>query len=242
MRRPEQGLLTLLCAVCVFTSTMKAGEVFDGSSNTAEQSTVQDSTPDSSKTTGSAFVKVGSSRAFFFNSLLEPPDPMTGGQRFDYYLGCTFGVNAIVRTSVVAGIQHARNTVPEWGQGLEGYGTQFASSIGRRIIKNTIHHGLASLLHEDPRYYPSGRTGIWNRSVYAASQTFITHKNRGNARFAYSYMLGNFGSIYLSREWYPEGRRTVDEYLLSTATSLGFDAAKNIFHEFWPDIKSRFRH
>jgi hypothetical protein len=177
--------------------------------------------------------------AHFFISLAPPPDPMTGREKLDYFLVSTFGVPAFLSGAALDGIKQARNTVPEWGQGVDGYGIRVASSVGQRIVRNTIHHGLGGLLNEDPRYYVSGRAGSWDRSLYALSQTFITHKQNGEARFAYTYMAGTVGSTLISRQWYPESNRTAEEYAYSIATSVGFKAVKNLFLEFWPDIKHR---
>jgi hypothetical protein len=211
MRRLQQGLFTLICAACIFTNTAKAGEEVPENRNFPPQFTLTGSiTLFLSDTSEQPDSVVESGHPHFFTSLSDSPKPMTGEQRIHYYLKSTFGMNALIRTAAVAGIQQARNTIPEWGQDLEGYGIRFASSAGKRIIKNSIHHGIAVLLHEDPRYYPSGRTGIWNRGVYAASQTLVAH--------------------------------TIEEYIAATATSIGFDAAKNIFREFWPDIKGWLRH
>jgi hypothetical protein len=243
MRQLELSLLLLFIAVSLFNSAAKAEEVPDKTSGNEGPSNISapiDWEPLKNNEIPPAAIE--HSRFSIFKSLSEPPAPMTGRQRLKFYLDSTFGIRPILRTSAVAGINQARNTVPEWGQGMEGYSIRFASSFGSRIIKNTIHHGLGSLLHQDPRYYPSGRSNVWSRSFYAAGQTFITHNDTGDTCFAYSRLLGTVSSIYLSREWYPERQRTVSEYLTSTATSIGFDAAKNIFHEFWPDVKHWMSH
>jgi hypothetical protein len=243
MRRLELGLFLLFITVYLFKSAAKAEEAPDKTSKNEGPFNISAPIvmePLKKNEVPPAAIERG--RHSIFKSLSEPPAPMTGRQRLKFYLSSTFGINPILRTSAVAGINQARDTVPEWGQGMEGYSIRFASSFGSRIIKNTVHHGIGSLLHEDPRYYPSGRSDVWSRSFYAAGQTFITHNDTGDTCFAYSRMLGTVSSIYLSREWYPEQKRTVSEYLTSTATSIGFDAAKNIFREFWPDVKHWLRH
>ena len=242
MRRLELGFVLLFVTVSLFKSAAKAEEVTDKTSkNEGPFSISAPIVQEPLKNNEVPPAAKGRSRFSILKSLSEPPAPMTGGQRLKFYLDSTFGIDPILRTSAVAGINQARNTVPDWGQGMEGYGIRFASSFGSRIIKNTIHHGIGSLLNEDPRYYPSGRSDVWRRSFYAAGQTFMTHNDTGDACFAYLRMLATVSGIYLSREWYPERKRTVSEYLTSTATSIGFDAAKNIFHEFWPDVKHWLR-
>ncbi|MBN2318218.1 MAG: hypothetical protein JXR49_04040 [Acidobacteria bacterium] len=165
---------------------------------------------------------------------------MSGREKLDFYLDATFGLKPILSSAATSTLKLTINSTPEWGQGIEGYGIRFASSVGRRIIKNSIHHGLGGLLREDPRYLASGRSGIWQRSFYAVGQTFIANKDSGGRRFAYSGLSGTLGGIFISRQWYPERSRTGEEYMISIATSLGYDAGKNVFREFWPDIKGLF--
>ncbi|MEJ2108314.1 MAG: hypothetical protein P8Z37_00070 [Acidobacteriota bacterium] len=176
-------------------------------------------------------------RSPFFKSLSPPPDPMTGSEKLNYYAHSTYGFSSFLRSAASAGIKQGTDSIPEWGQGIEGYSARFASSFGRRIIKNSIHQGMGGLLHEDPRYFRSGRSGIWSRSLYAASQTFVSHKDSGETCFAYAHVFGTVSSVFISHTWYPENKRTVEGYASYIATSFGFDAVINIAREFWPDIK-----
>lgn len=120
---------------------------------------------------------------------------------------------------------------------MEGYGKRFASSFGQKAVNRSIRIGLNGVLHEDPRYFTSGRSGIWGRTLYAVSQTFVAHKDSGGTRIAYSRFAGDFGAAYVSRQWHPDSYHTTGDYLTSGITSVGIDAAKNVFSEFWPDVK-----
>ena len=42
-----------------------------------------------------------------------------------------------------------------------------------------------------------------------------------------------------SEPLHPDSYHTTNEYLTSGITSVGIGAAKNVFSEFWPDIKRR---
>ena len=71
---------------------------------------------------------------------------------------------------------------------------------------------LASLLHEDPRYFRRGpEYGIWNRVGYALSRVVVTRTDAGTNTFNYSGMLGMGMGIALSNAYYPDssvnGRR-----------------------------------
>lgn len=172
-----------------------------------------------------------------FRSLAPPMDPLAGRDRAFYYLNRTFGVSSLLGIGASSVFRQATNSVPEWGDGMDGYSAQYASSIGRRLVRNSIDHGLSALFGGDPRYHGSGRSGFWRRSLYAAGQTLVTHTESGKARFAYEHALGTVGSVLISRHWYPENRQRPGDYLSSAAISIGVDAAGNVFREFWPDIK-----
>jgi hypothetical protein len=171
--------------------------------------------------------------------LAKQAAPMTGSEKWRYYLKSSFRPKSFAYSIAVAGIKQARDSVPEWGDGIEGYGKRLASSFGQKIVSHSIRIGLDGLLHQDSRYFASGRSGIWSRIFYAWGQTFVVRKDSGGKRIAFSRFAGDFGAAYISRQWHPDSYHTTSEYLTSGITSVGVDAAKNVFNEFWPDIKRR---
>ena len=60
-----------------------------------------------------------------------------------------------------------------WGKRL---GTTLADVESRRFIQN---FALASLLHEDPRYFPSGKDRLVARAWYAATRVLVTRDDSG---------------------------------------------------------------
>lgn len=195
--------------------------------------------PASAEHPGKTIADAGPDHAGPLTSLKPPPDRMTGTDRMYDYLNSTFGVSSLLGSAASSGIRQARNSIPEWGGGMDGYSAHYASAIGRRMVGNSIDLGLSALLGSDPRYFESGRSGFWTRSFYAAGQTLVTHTGEGRTRFAYERTIGTIGEVLISRRWYPENRQTVGEYISSAAISLGVDATRNVIREFWPDIKNR---
>ena len=166
--------------------------------------------------------------------------PLTGRQKFRFYLRSTYGSTSLAFSLTGSGINQARDAVPEWGQGMAGYGKRFASSFAQKAVDRSIWLGMGALWHEDPRYFASNRSGIWKRTLYAAGQTFVAHKDSGGTRFAYSRFVGAFSAAYISRQWYPDAYHTTSDYLSAGATSIGIGMAKKVFFEFWPDMKRMF--
>src|ERR1043165_2146843 len=75
------------------------------------------------------------------------------------YVRETFGKRALAGVGGRTGINHARNSPKEWGQGAAGFGKRLASGMGTLVVKNSIQFGVAAVRHEDLRYYPSNKTG-----------------------------------------------------------------------------------
>jgi len=184
-----------------------------------------------------------SSDQITYGALIQNKIPrvsMTGSEKFHYYLQSTYGPRSFAYTALSSGIKQAQGSPTEWGGGLEGYGKRYASSFGQKAINRSIRIGLQSLLHEDPRYQPSGHSGFWNRTLSATGQAFFVYKDQGGTRIGYTRFAGNFGAAFISRQWHPDSYRTTGDCLISGFTSIGIDAAKNVFSEFWPDIRKMF--
>jgi hypothetical protein len=163
--------------------------------------------------------------------------PMTQKEKFYFYLKTTYDPQSLFFSAASAGIQQARDSVPEWGQGMEGYSKRFASSFGQKVIDKTIVFGLGSILHEDPRYFRSEKSGVWRRVFHAVGQSFISHKDSGGIRPGYSSFIGMTAGVCISRKWYPASEQTPGEYFKDGAITFGSIIAKNIIHEFFSIIK-----
>ena len=125
--------------------------------------------------------------------------PMTQSERARLYAKSMFGIEAIGRSLVGAGLDQWTNTPREWGQGTEGYGRRFASSFGENATRQTITYGLSSALDEDNRYFRSERTGVGSRTMYAVESTFLARRSDGTRRVSYSRIIGIVATAFISR-------------------------------------------
>jgi len=164
---------------------------------------------------------------------------MSAKEKLGHYIGATYGPTAIGFSIIGAGLSQAIDSVPEWGQGMEGYAKRFGSRYANKIVQNSIEALVGIILDEDPRYVSSNRQGLWRRSWNATRQLFLTNKDSGGKRSAYSKIIAIGGALYISRRWHPESERRLNNYLSAGAVCLGMEAAKNLFAEFWPDLRHR---
>jgi hypothetical protein len=163
--------------------------------------------------------------------------PLTVEEKFKLHLEDTYGPGAWLASASTSGIRQWINSPPEWGQGMKGYGRRFASSMGETAVKNTVRFGVGAALREDPRYFPSGRRGLLPRAWHAVTFVFVPRNDHGGRTVGAARIAGALSAGFVSNAWYPERLSDTSHALSRAGISLGGEAAVNLFHEFWPDIR-----
>jgi hypothetical protein len=140
-----------------------------------------------------------------------------------------------------AALSQWHNGDPKYGQGAQPYFQRFGAAQADVTTQNFFSDAvLASLLHEDPRYFREGPGhSVLHRIGYATSRVAVTRKDSGRKGFNLSGILGMGLGIVLSNAYYPAASVNGDEMGKRTATSLSASALGNLLPEFWPDVKSR---
>ena len=184
--------------------------------------------------------------------------PLTAKQKFGVVARSSFDYVEYPWYGFLAGISQAENSEPGFGQGFGGYGKRFASAFADGTIENfMVGAVLPSLLHQDPRFFQSGRGSFTHRAGYAVSRTFVTRTDSGNAQFNYSEIVGSALSAAISTNTYHPRRAIIatksgprfyasDRTLTNTASvwgsQLGYDTITIVVKEFWPDIHRKLSH
>jgi hypothetical protein len=108
---------------------------------------------------------------------------------------------------ITAGIQQAKNSYWQWGQGAAGYGKRFAAAYGTAAQNLVVTSVVAaSLLHQDPRYLYSGRGTVARRAWYAVGSAFRTKGDNGKWQPPYAGLIGTVVSAEISNTYYPGAR------------------------------------
>jgi hypothetical protein len=98
--------------------------------------------------------------------------PLSPGQKYQLFFKSASDPWPFLLASVLAGIGQAENSLPAYGQGVQGYGKRFGAEYGDYFIGNFLGNAvLASLWHEDPRYYQKGHGSYVRRALWAATGT-----------------------------------------------------------------------
>lgn len=162
--------------------------------------------------------------------------PMTQAERNEHYFRSMVNPLSFVRVASSAGIDQAKDKPEEWEQGASGYGKRFANIFGQYSIQRTVTYGLGSTLHEDNRYFNSGKKDFWPRVGYALESGILARRDDGSRRFSISQTGGVAAGAFLARTWLPPSQSSfqngVESFGISMGTNIGFGVVK----EFLPDL------
>jgi hypothetical protein len=170
--------------------------------------------------------------------------PLTVKQKFTLFAKETFDPGTAAGAAAGAGLSQIDNDNPKYGYGAGPYGERFGAALADIATQNFFSDAvLASLLHEDPRYFRRGpEFGVWYRVGYALSRIVVTRTDAGKDRFNYSGILGMSMGIALSNAYYPDRSVNGEEVASRFGTSLIANALANLLPEFWPDVHQKFFH
>lgn len=173
-----------------------------------------------------------------------PYTPLAAGQKFHLFVRETVDPFTFVGAAMGAGMSQLRNTDPFYGRDSGAYADRFGAAMADIATQNFFSDFLlASVLHEDPRYFRRGpEFRFWNRVGYAFSQVVICRKDKGGQTFNIAGLGGMLMGIGLSDAYYPSRSVNAEEYGSRVITSLSAGALGNVVFEFWPDIHDKFFH
>jgi hypothetical protein len=214
-----------------------------------EKSAAKDNPPNQEEKTPNSAQSPKNDRLFFLlpnyltveNSGKIPP--LTTGQKFKLVALGTFDPVEYPYVGILAGINQAENQDPSYGQGFKGYAKRYGAGFADTTVENfMVGAAFPSLLHEDPRYFQSGKGGFWHRAGYAALRMVITRTDSGKRQFNYSEWAGSAVAAAISTTYHPAQDRNAANAANVWVTQLWGDALSFEIKEFWPDIKRKLHH
>jgi hypothetical protein len=169
--------------------------------------------------------------------------PLTIKQKFQLFAKETLDPFTAGAAFTGAALSQIDNDDPKYGHGLGPYAQRFGAAVADITTQNFFSDAvMASLLHEDPRYFRLGpEYGFWHRLGYAVSRVAITRTDSGKDSFNFSGISGMSMGIAFSNAYYPASSVNAGEVGYRFATGLVASALSNILPEFWPDIRQKFR-
>lgn len=166
--------------------------------------------------------------------------PLTQEERTHIYLKSLINPFLYVTGAFSAALDQWNDKPEEWEQGASGYGKRFANVMGQYGVEKTAMFGLSSLLHEDNRYFGSGKKGFWKRTGYALSSGFLARHDNGKRYPSISLMGGYATGAFVSRTWQPNSTSSAGDGARVFGLSMGYNAFGGVVKEFLPDVVRHF--
>lgn len=95
---------------------------------------------------------------------------------------------------------------------------------------------MASVLHEDPRYYKMGPGhNFFKRAVYAVTRPLITRTDGGRTTVNIALLSGNLAGSALTQAYYPPVNRGFSQTMQTFGGSIGGSAVGFVVSEFLGD-------
>jgi len=134
-----------------------------------------------------------------------------------------------------------KNQTPKFGEGWANYGRRVYAAQLDFASQNFFSAGLlASILHQDPRYFRRGpQSRLLPRVFYSVSRLFVARQDSGRQAFNGSNIGGMALGIAASNLYYPAASRNGTVMFGRVWTSLMGGAVGNLMSEFWPDVEQR---
>jgi hypothetical protein len=144
-----------------------------------------------------------------------------------------FGPYPIAGAILVAGINQADNTPPEWGGGMEAFGKRVGSNYGINAISTTTRYGLSEILHQDTLYYRCGCKGFFPRLGHALVSTLAArHGEDGRYTFSVPALIAPYaGTMVATHTWFPGRYNSSDAFRMGNYNLLAL-AGGNVAIEF----------
>jgi len=168
----------------------------------------------------------------------RPLQRLTLRERQNVYVRQTFlTAGAYIARMFSAGIDQARGVPPEWGGGMEAYGTRFGSRYGQFVITNTLQSTGNALLGYEPRYDLCKCSGFWPRSKHAIARNFFTYNSsESQKRVQIPLFAGAFGAGMISSVWLPGHRNAWQDGAYAALGQAAYGSGINWVSEFAIDI------
>lgn len=162
--------------------------------------------------------------------------PLTQRQRTQIYLHTMINPFGYIKAGLSAGIDQWDDNPEEWGQGASAYGKRYANILGQYSIQRTVTFGLSSALHEDNRYFNSGKSGFWPRTKYALASGILARHDDGSRHISISQLGGVAAGAFLSRTWLPPSHNSPGAAAVSFGITMGGNIGFGVVKEFLPDL------
>jgi hypothetical protein len=197
----------------------------------------QQGTPSSSAGHASPFIGYLTNKSFIFPDIAAQPGPLSTAGKFELFVNQSISPPYVLAAGVDAAISQARNVPKAYGQGWDAYGSRYGAAIARASSNSFFSTFLfASVLRQDPRFFPQSHPTLWGSVKYSAQQVFVTRSDSGRDVFNASGLFGPLAAETLANAYLPVSEQTGAKTAERYGTDLAWKFAGNMFKDYWPTI------
>jgi hypothetical protein len=139
---------------------------------------------------------------------------------------------------ISAGYSQGIDGRPNYGRDVSAFGQRVGASVARGTSQKIFSEGvLASVLHEDARYYQLGsHQNFLKRVVYAGTRPVIGRTDSGRTTPNLAVIGGYLGAAGLAQVYYPARNQGVSDVMETWGAGIGGAAIGDEVTEFLPDV------
>jgi len=187
-----------------------------------------------------ATVGVLTKKSIFFPNIATSAGALSTKQKFELFANESVAPSRFLGSAAGAGIGQAQNSLAGYGQGAEGYGKRFASSMATAASTNFFGtFVIASVSHRDPRYFVTLHPGVRYRIGYALSRIVISRADDGRNAANWPGILGPLLAESLANSYLPVKEQTAGRTFQRYGIRIGLNTASNALRQYWPTIFRR---
>jgi hypothetical protein len=186
------------------------------------------------------FVQLLERKSFAFPDIATDQRKFGPEQKFKLFVNNSVSPVTIITVAASAGWNQALDSPEGYGQGAEGYGKRFGSSMARVASANFFGtFVLASVLREDPRFYVKKDLSFGAAVKYSLVRVLVTRTDSGKNTLNVSGLVGPLGAEMLANTYFPAGNRSTGDALVRFGYDMVWKAAGNMMKQYWPTINKR---
>ena len=187
--------------------------------------------------TTSSFIGYVTNKSFIFPDIATHPGSLSAGGKFELFVNQSISPPYVLAAGLNAAYSQARNDPKAYGQGWDAYGSRYGAAIARASSNSFFSAFLiASVMHEDPRFFPQSHPTFWGSIKYSAQRVFVTRTDSGGERFNTSGILGPLAAETLANTYLPVSEQTGAKTAERFGTDVAWRFAGNMFKNYWPTV------
>ena len=234
----------IACGLCPGGAAQQnpSGALPDAPSSSAQSPPPQTTKGNNPIQDSMALVQVLERKSLVFPDIATTKKKLNSWDKFKLAANNSIAVSTIGASLAGAAYGQAVDSPEGYGQGGEGYAKRFGANMARAASDNMFGTFLiASVMHEDPRFFVMKGLSFRQSVKYAAVRVVKTRSDDGQTVINFAGVLGPLAGEALANTYYPEGNRGVGDTFIRYSADLGWRFAGHLVKQYWPDINKKLR-